>query len=137
MNRVSSSGEILEVDVRDIRYWKPWQPPLSTFTRRQREGLESFVIIWFKRFEARGVISMVMSWPVSSSVRGFRIVFVVDMVGPLGGGGFEEGEIVSIEGGLERGLVVDNFLLAESWKDVGLEERFRCLSLEAMEVDGV
>lgn len=27
--------------VRDIRYWKPWQPPLSTWIRSARFGFES------------------------------------------------------------------------------------------------
>jgi hypothetical protein len=27
--------------VSDIKYWKPWQPPLSTWIRRARLGFES------------------------------------------------------------------------------------------------
>lgn len=44
-NIVSSSRDISDVLVRDMRYWKPWHPPDSTVTRRARSGLESLVII--------------------------------------------------------------------------------------------
>jgi len=57
--------------VRDMRYWKPWQPPLSTWIRRARLGFESLVMISERRFDARGVISTVISLP-SSSFRGLR-----------------------------------------------------------------
>jgi hypothetical protein len=33
-NMVSSSGSTLEGPSSDIRYWKPWQPPEVTVTRR-------------------------------------------------------------------------------------------------------
>ena len=46
---VSSSGEIAEVLVRDMRYWKPWHPPDSTVTRKARSGLDSLVIISLRR----------------------------------------------------------------------------------------
>lgn len=35
--------------VRDMRYWKPWQPPLSTVIRRARLGFASLVMISFRR----------------------------------------------------------------------------------------
>ncbi len=35
--------------VRDMRYWKPWQPPLSTVMRRARFGLESLAMISLRR----------------------------------------------------------------------------------------
>jgi hypothetical protein len=80
---------------------------------------------------------MVMSWPVSSSIRGLRIVLVVDVVGPLGGGGCDEVEIVSVEGGLERRAVVDIVRLEDGEKRMVLEERARCWVREARRVDGV
>jgi len=68
---VVSGGKV----VRDIRYWKPWQPPLSTVIRKARLELESLAIISFRRFDARGVISMVISFP-SSSFLGLTIATV-------------------------------------------------------------
>jgi hypothetical protein len=35
--------------VSDIKYWKPWQPPLSTCIRRARSGFESWDMISFRR----------------------------------------------------------------------------------------
>lgn len=35
--------------VRDIKYWKPWQPPLSTCIRSARLGFESWDMISFRR----------------------------------------------------------------------------------------
>jgi len=43
---VSRGGSV----VRDIRYWKPWQPPLSTWIRRARCGFESLDIISLRRW---------------------------------------------------------------------------------------
>ena len=50
-NTVSSSGDIAEVLVRAMRYWKPWHPPDSTVTRRARLGLESLDIISLRRWD--------------------------------------------------------------------------------------
>jgi len=81
---------------------------------------------------------MVMSWPVSSSVRGLRIVLVVDVVGPFGsGGGCDAVEIVSVEGGLERRVVVEIVRLAEDRKGMVVEGRACCWVREAKRVDGV
>lgn len=69
---------------------------------------------------------MVMSCPVSSSTRGLRIVFVVDVVGPFGGGGGEELEIVSVEGGLDRWDVFDIVLFETGGEKEVLDWKVRC-----------
>lgn len=61
--------------VRDIMYWKPWQPPLSTVILRARFGFESFFMISESLLAALEVISMFMSLP-SSSFRGLKIAAV-------------------------------------------------------------
>ncbi len=38
--------------VSDMRYWKPWQPPLSTVIRRARFGFSSLVMISRRRLIA-------------------------------------------------------------------------------------
>lgn len=54
------------------------------------------------------------------------MVFVVDVVGPLGGGGSEELEIVSVKGGLCRDAVVDMVLLEAGRGKDGLNRKVRC-----------
>ena len=92
-------GDIEEAEVRDMRYWKPWQPPEVTVMRRQRSGLESVREMALRRWgrvsfvctgkfwgegeptsEARGVISMVISLPFSS-LREFAIAVAVFLRG--------------------------------------------------------
>jgi hypothetical protein len=99
--------------------------------------LESFVIILVRRFEARGVISMVMSWPVSSSVRGLRMVLVVDAEGAVGGGSGVEVEMVSMEGGFARKGVEESVRRVEGMEIFDLEARARCWVWEAKRADGV
>jgi hypothetical protein len=41
--------------VRLIRYWKPWQPPLSTWMRSAREGLASRAMISERRWDREAV----------------------------------------------------------------------------------
>jgi hypothetical protein len=77
---------------------------------------------------------MVMSWPFSSSIRGLRIVLVVDVVGPLGGGGGDEVDIVSVDGGLGRRDVADIVRLDEGSEVIILEP---CCVREASRVDRV
>lgn len=65
---VEESEERVGMLESDKIYWKPWQPPDSTWIRRARLGLESLVMISRSRFAARGVISNVISFPSSSLV---------------------------------------------------------------------
>lgn len=60
---------------KDITYWKPWQPPDWTSTRRARLGLFSFLRSCCRRSAARGVISIFCSVP-SSFFRGLNVVTV-------------------------------------------------------------
>lgn len=69
-----------DVEVKDIRYWKPWQPPDSTVMRRAREGLSSLVMISRRRLQARGVMSMVISLPLES-LRGLAVMTVAGQAG--------------------------------------------------------
>jgi len=73
----SSGGGIV---TKLMTYWKPWQPPDSTWMRRPRFGLASLVIIVDRRFAARGVISRIISLP-SSSFKGFRTQTVAFLAG--------------------------------------------------------
>ena len=43
--RSDSGGRV----VKDMRYWKPWQPPLSTVIRRARFGFLSLAMISRRR----------------------------------------------------------------------------------------
>jgi hypothetical protein len=54
-NTVSSSCDISSSVVVDMRYWKPWQPPDSTATRRQSDGLFSFVEMACRRYRTQSV----------------------------------------------------------------------------------
>lgn len=74
--------------------------------RRQRLGVPSLVMIWCKRFAARGVIAIDMASPVSSSMRGLSRVVVVLVAGGGGGGG-EGVEVWGSRVGLRRAAVLD------------------------------
>lgn len=81
----SSAASVAEAEeggrvVRDMRYWKPWQPPDSTDMRRARSGFASRDMISRRRAAARGVMSMVMSLP-EESFRAFAVMVVAKGVG--------------------------------------------------------
>lgn len=51
-----SSGEAPAVEgsvVSDMRYWKPWHPPDSTWMRSARPAFLSLVMIWERRCRGR------------------------------------------------------------------------------------